>query len=117
MSDVVTLDRPQDGVAVLTLNRPDKRNALSIEVREVGCGLLAQLADDESVRVLVVTGADAIEAHRLGLVTRLVAPDEVLDSALALASSIAAAPRQHLARLKAKVIRRARVEPGATLDL
>jgi enoyl-CoA hydratase/carnithine racemase len=51
------LDRRDDGVALLTLNRPEKRNALSIEMRfEIG-SLLAELAEDDSVGALVVTGA------------------------------------------------------------
>lgn len=59
-NDVLLLTRPADGVAVLTLDRPAKRNALSIEVREAGCRALAALADDESVRSLVVTGAGEV---------------------------------------------------------
>jgi enoyl-CoA hydratase/carnithine racemase len=54
---LIELERPADGVAVLTLNRPDRRNALSSELREEGCRLLADLAGDEGVRALVVTGA------------------------------------------------------------
>jgi enoyl-CoA hydratase len=55
--DLVLLERPRDGVALLTLNRPEKRNALSVELREAGCELLRTLGDDDSVRTLVVTGA------------------------------------------------------------
>lgn len=54
---LVTVERPADGVVLLTLNRPDKRNALSIALREEGNAALAKLAGDESVHVLVVTGA------------------------------------------------------------
>ena len=57
MSDLVLLDRPADGVARLTLNRPEKKNALSSELRRAGNAVLADLAADDSVRVLVVTGA------------------------------------------------------------
>ena len=59
-SDLVVVSRPTEGVALLTLNRPDKRNALSVELREEGCRVLDELAHDESVRVLVVTGAGAV---------------------------------------------------------
>ena len=58
--DVLVLTRPADGIALLTLNRPAKRNALSVELREAGCRALAVLADDESVRSLVVTGAGVV---------------------------------------------------------
>jgi enoyl-CoA hydratase/carnithine racemase len=57
---LLQLERPADGVALLTLDRPDRRNALSTELREEGCRLLATLADDESVRALVVTGAGTV---------------------------------------------------------
>ena len=223
--DILVLTRPADGIALLTLNRPARRNALSVELREAGCRALAALADDESVRALVVTGAgavfssgfdlgefeeaaadaafgerlwassdewhrrwlelpvptiaavigpaiaggfdvavmcdlrvvsatawfahpeiafgdvvygplhdlvggavardlcftgrrvDAAEAQQLGLVTRLVEGERVLDDALELAGRIAAAPRGSLTRLKAKVIRRAATVRDGTLDL
>jgi enoyl-CoA hydratase len=54
---LIEREHPADGVALLTLNRPDRRNALSTELREEGCRLLAELAGDDSVRCLVVTGA------------------------------------------------------------
>lgn len=223
--DVIQLNRPAEGVALVTLNRPAKRNALDVELREAGCHVLRELAVDEAVRVLVVTGAgsvfsagfdlgefevaasdvafadrlwassdewhrrwlefpvptiaavngpaiaggfdvavmcdlrvvsdgawfahpeiafgdvvygplhdlvggavardlcftgrrlDAAEAHRVGLVTRGVEAGRVIDEALELATVIAAAPRASLARLKAKVIRRAATVRDGTLDL
>ena len=57
---LLELERPADGVALLTLNRPDRRNALSTELREEGCRHLAELAADEAVRALVVTGAGTV---------------------------------------------------------
>jgi enoyl-CoA hydratase len=51
------VERLDGGVALLTLNRPEKRNALSIEMRfELG-RLFEELGADESVRCLVLTGA------------------------------------------------------------
>jgi enoyl-CoA hydratase/carnithine racemase len=46
-----------DEVAVLTLNRPEKRNALSIELRYELARVLGELAADSAVGALVVTGA------------------------------------------------------------
>jgi enoyl-CoA hydratase/carnithine racemase len=46
-----------DGVAVLTLNRPEKKNALSIALREEAVAILGRLADDEAVKALVITGS------------------------------------------------------------
>jgi enoyl-CoA hydratase len=57
MSDGLILRDDADGVATLTLNRPDKLNALNpamfVELR----GHLDAIADDESVRCVVLTGA------------------------------------------------------------
>lgn len=44
-------------VAIITINRPEKRNALNIKTREEGAAVLEELRDDESVGVVVFTGA------------------------------------------------------------
>lgn len=55
-SPLVTVER--DGaVALLTLNRPDKRNALSLDLRAELTGALTELAHDGEVRCVVMTGA------------------------------------------------------------
>src|SRR5437763_5954250 len=51
------VDGPRQGVATITLNRPEKRNALSIAVRDAVSDALDRLADDEEVKVVVVAGA------------------------------------------------------------
>src|SRR4051812_12512150 len=53
----VNVERPADGVARVTLDRPEKRNALSIELRIQLADALEQAAEDEAVRCLVLTGA------------------------------------------------------------
>lgn len=56
MSEVLLLER--DGrVAILTINRPDKLNALNGEVRDALVATLDELACDDGVGVVVVTGA------------------------------------------------------------
>ncbi|MBW2032107.1 MAG: enoyl-CoA hydratase/isomerase family protein [Deltaproteobacteria bacterium] len=47
----------KDGVAVITLNRPEKLNALNHRMRLEFLDLLDALAADDEVRVIVVTGA------------------------------------------------------------
>jgi enoyl-CoA hydratase/carnithine racemase len=47
----------EDGIAVLRLNRPDKRNALTIRMREEVRATLTEWGDDPDVRVVVLTGA------------------------------------------------------------
>jgi enoyl-CoA hydratase len=44
-------------VAIVTINRPEKRNALNIKTREEGAAVLEQLQNDDDVRVVVITGA------------------------------------------------------------
>jgi enoyl-CoA hydratase len=216
---------PADGVALLTLDRPDRRNALSIELRDAISDALDELADDAGLRCVVLTGAgttfsagfdlgeftaaaedpalterlwassdryhaavlnfplptiaavngpaiaggfdlavlcdvrvgattarfshpertfgpvvygplrelvggsvardlcltgrtlDATEALQVGLLSAVVAPDQVLEQALAVAVRTAEAPRELLADTKAKVLRAAGIDAGATLDL
>src|SRR5947207_1658729 len=48
---------PADGYAVVTLERPEKRNALSIELRFELADALDRLADDGAVGCAVLTGA------------------------------------------------------------
>ena len=56
MSDIV-LYEVDGGVAWLTMNRPEARNALSKELREGLWAGFGQFRDDDSARVLVLTGA------------------------------------------------------------
>ncbi|MFC1437736.1 enoyl-CoA hydratase-related protein [Streptacidiphilus sp. N1-10] len=57
MSDAVLFDARDDGIAVITLNRPETRNCLARDVRE---GLFAawdRFERDDRLRVAVLTGA------------------------------------------------------------
>jgi enoyl-CoA hydratase/carnithine racemase len=57
MSDAVLFDARDDGIAIITLNRPETRNALSKEIRE---GLFAawdRFERDSKLRVAILTGA------------------------------------------------------------
>lgn len=223
MSDLVTVDRPTDGVAVVTLRRAAKKNALSIALREAVADALDALARDETVRAVVLTGdgtvfsagfdltefqdpdpafqrrlwassdrfhatvlrfplpivaavngpalaggfdlavmcdlrvvaerarfahveyawtevvyrplrelvggslareltltgrsVDAAEALRIGLANSVVPDDDVVPSAVALAATIAAMPRDIAVRSKAKIVRAAGIDEGSTLEL
>jgi enoyl-CoA hydratase len=223
MSDLL-LASATDGIATLTMNRPEKKNALSIALRDEMSDIFDGLAEDDAVRVVMVAGAgsafcagfdlsefadpdpahqqrlwessdrfhhtilrfplpvvaavngaalaggfdlavladlrvaaeeaffahvehtfgdvvyrplrdlvggsvardlvltgrriDAREALALGLVSRVVAADELLDAARAVAAEIALAPREVLMRTKAKIIAAADIAPTLrTLDL
>jgi enoyl-CoA hydratase len=60
VSEVLLLDKRDDGVALLTLNRPDRRNALSAALRNDLVDCLQQLTDDQSIQAVLLTGAGDI---------------------------------------------------------
>ncbi len=51
------IETHDDGVATLTMNRPESRNALTAEIQAALSEALPRLAADRSVRVVVLTGA------------------------------------------------------------
>lgn len=58
MSNYETITVEHRGkVAILTINRPDKLNALNSAVHTDGVAALEELKKDENVRVLVITGS------------------------------------------------------------
>lgn len=54
-NEFVTVEKDGE-IAVLALNRPDKRNALSIRVRDEVEKCLGELEEDENVKVVIITG-------------------------------------------------------------
>lgn len=56
-SDVLLVDRDDRDVVTVTLHRPDVRNALSPQLMTALEDTLADLATDDDLRVLVLTGA------------------------------------------------------------
>ena len=65
-----------DGIATLTLNRPDKRNAYTTEMGDEVYDAFQKVREDEAVRVVILTGAgrgfcagvdlDHLKAHQAG---------------------------------------------------
>jgi enoyl-CoA hydratase/carnithine racemase len=55
--DPLQVEVAADGIATLTLNRPEKRNALSIALRDAVSDTLESWVEDDAVRVVVLTGA------------------------------------------------------------
>ena len=51
------LERVDDGVAVLTMNRPERRNAMSADMMGALAEALPRLANDTSVGCVILTGA------------------------------------------------------------
>lgn len=58
----VLMERPEPGVLLLRLNRPERRNALATPVLQEIARALADAEADNSVRALVITGNDTIFA-------------------------------------------------------
>ena len=54
---VVEVTRPRDGVALVTLNRPQQRNAMNAELVQALHAAFDELHADWSCRVIVMTGA------------------------------------------------------------
>ena len=57
MGDAVRYDVTGDGIAVLTIDRPEQRNALSKEVRDGLRAVWARFDSDDRARVAILTGA------------------------------------------------------------
>ncbi|MDQ2837009.1 MAG: enoyl-CoA hydratase-related protein [Actinomycetota bacterium] len=56
MADVLLLDRTE-GVATVTMNRPDSMNSLSVELKNALVQTLGELSSDPAVRAVVLTGS------------------------------------------------------------
>ncbi len=58
MVDPVILTEVRDGIAVVTMHRPEARNALNRELRAAVPAALADLDADPAVHTMILTGAD-----------------------------------------------------------
>ena len=59
---VIRVERPQPAVALITLDRPDARNALSNQLLAAAADALSAMAEDDGVRCAVVTGGPKVFA-------------------------------------------------------
>jgi enoyl-CoA hydratase/carnithine racemase len=60
MESQLLVTAPDDGVVTVTINRPDKRNALSIALRDEMSDAFDSIAQDIDVRVVVLTGSGSV---------------------------------------------------------
>jgi methylglutaconyl-CoA hydratase len=67
MADLILVETLERGIVVVTLNRPERRNALSIELVEQLCGKIAYLAKDAANRVVILRGAGPVFSAGLDL--------------------------------------------------
>lgn len=56
-SEFVVVDRPEPGVALVTLNRPERMNSMAFDVMVPLGAVIDDLHHDNEVRVVVLTGA------------------------------------------------------------
>lgn len=57
MSDAVLYDLLPEGIAVITINRPEQRNCLSLEVRQGLFAAWERFENDGSARIAILTGS------------------------------------------------------------
>ncbi|MDG2005630.1 MAG: enoyl-CoA hydratase-related protein [Novosphingobium sp.] len=57
MSDAVLFDARDDGIAIITINRPEQRNCLSQEVRDALFAAWERFENDDAMRIAILTGA------------------------------------------------------------
>ncbi len=57
MNDAVLFDAREDGIAIITLNRPETRNCLSREIREGLFAAWERFERDPALRIAILTGA------------------------------------------------------------
>ena len=61
MSEVL-LERPNERVAVIRINRPEARNALNMAVRQSLAEYFTTLGEDETTRCIILTGGEKVFA-------------------------------------------------------
>ena len=55
--ECIQFTKPEDGIAVITLDRPDRLNALSGPLLDEVDAAISRAEADEDVRVIVLTGS------------------------------------------------------------
>jgi methylglutaconyl-CoA hydratase len=67
MSDLILVETVDRGIASVTLNRPERRNALSIDLLDQLCAEIERLASDRTPRVVVLRAAGPVFSAGLDL--------------------------------------------------
>src|SRR5690349_10000679 len=66
-TSLVIVDRVEPGVVRLTINRPDKRNALNVPLMQAVCDAIQAAANEPEQRVLILRGAGPVFCAGLDL--------------------------------------------------
>ena len=106
----VRLDRPRNGVALVTIDRPERYNALDEPILLGLTGLLDALADDPATRSVVVSGAGPafcaggdLDVLRKVAEAPLEAGEQFLTRALQAAAALRRLPQPTIAALNGPV--------------
>lgn len=67
MAELILVEPLERGIVSITLNRPERRNALCIELVEQLCGAIERLANDPANRVVILRGAGPVFSAGLDL--------------------------------------------------
>ena len=110
----------QSSIAIVTLNRPSKRNALSLELMRELSGLLSVLEQDQDVRCIIIgaAGKAFCAGHDLSEMVGCAASDyrELFDVCTELMEKIQAIPQPVIAQVQG-VATAAGCQLAATCDL
>jgi len=87
MGNLVKIETLQPGLALVTLNRPERRNALCIELLDELCFQVEAMASAKSARVMILNGAGPIFCSGLDL-SEASQPELVHRSATSLAKAL-----------------------------
>lgn len=67
MTDLILVEPVEPGIVSVTLNRPDRRNALGIDLLEELCAAMQRLNEDRTNRVVILRGAGPVFSAGLDL--------------------------------------------------
>jgi methylglutaconyl-CoA hydratase len=95
---LVSTQQPEDGITIVTLNRPAKLNALNTALMEACATVFESLSQDRRQRVIVLRGEGSVFCAGLDL-EEAVVPDNA----------------EHLARLVARLLRAVYQAPQVTI--
>jgi len=89
--NTIKYESPEDGIGLITLNRPDRLNAINLDMLEELHVLFERLSADDTVRIILITGAGRGFCSGADLLD-----DRIADEAAALFSSAAS----HLVKIQ-----------------
>ena len=109
-ASALLLDRPQAGVAVLTLNRPESRNSLSLAIIDALHTAIDDLAKDRSVSAIVLAASGPVfsaghdlkelTAHRADADRGIAFFEETMTRCSAMMQAIVACPKPVVAAVQ-----------------